>query len=463
MTLDPSNNRGADLNWQEMNADHHLQPFTNMKEIKEDGALIIESADGVYLTDTDGNQMLDAMAGLWCVNMGYGNHELAEVAKQQMEQLPYYNAFFKTAHPPIAELSALLAEIAPPSLNHTFFTGSGSEANDTVIKLARRYWAVQGKPNKNVIISRTNAYHGSTIAAGSLGGMSRMHDQGTIILDVEHIQQPYWYSACVKAGKEVSPEELGKQATQALIDRIEQLGIDRVAAFIAEPIQGAGGVIIPPDNYWPEIKHICEHYGILLVADEVICGFGRTGEWFGSDYYDLSPDLMPVAKGLSSGYLPIGGVMVADHIVDMLVEKGGEFQHGYTYSGHPVCAAVAVANIKLMQRTNIVDTVKNKTAPYLQKRWAELGDHPLVGQARGLGMLGALELVKAKDSFTRFDSEQNAGMTCRIHCFGEKLVMRAVGDIIIISPPLIIQQADIDALIERAWKALDLTQKSLGA
>ncbi len=461
MTLD--NNDNADLNWQEMNADHHLQPFTHMKDIKEEGALIIESADGVYLTDVDGNKMLDAMAGLWCVNMGYGNHELAEVAKQQMQQLPYYNIFFKTAHPPIAELSALLAEIAPPHLNHTFFTGSGSEANDTVIKLARRYWAVQGKPDKNVIISRTNAYHGSTIAAGSLGGMSGMHAQGTVIPDVEHIKQPYWYADCVAAGEEVSPEEVGKQATQALIDRIEQLGVDRVAAFIAEPIQGAGGVIIPPDNYWPEIKRICKHYGILLVADEVICGFGRTGEWFGSDYYDLEPDLMPIAKGLSSGYLPIGGVMVADRVVEVLVDKGGEFEHGYTYSGHPVCAAVAIANIKLMQRTNIIEKVQTKIAPYLQQRWAELASHPLVGQARGLGMLGALELVKDKNSFARFDAKQNAGMTCRVHCFSEKLVMRAVGDIMIISPPLVMEETDVDTLVERAWKALDLTQKSLSA
>ncbi len=458
-----SDDSNANQNWQELNADHHLQPFTNMKDIKEEGALIIESAKGVYLTDSDGNQMLDAMSGLWCVNMGYGNDELAEVAKQQMQQLPYYNAFFKTAHPPVAELSALLAQVAPKNLNHTFFTGSGSEANDTVIKLVRRYWAVQGKPEKNVIISRTNAYHGSTIGAGSLGGMAAMHDQGTVIPDVEHIDQPYWYLACVEAGEEVSPGEVGKRATQALIERIETIGVNRVAAFIAEPIQGAGGVIIPPDNYWPEIKRICKHYGILFIADEVICGFGRIGEWFGSDYYDLEPDLMPIAKGLSSGYLPIGGVMVSDHMVDMLVDKGGEFQHGYTYSGHPVCAAVAVANIKLMQRTNIVEIVKNKTAPYLQKRWAELADHPLVGQARGLGMLGALELVKDKNSFTRFDSKQEAGMTCRVHCFSEKLVMRAVGDIMIISPPLVMQEADIDALMERAWKALDLTQKSLAA
>ncbi len=453
--------QSASNDWQAINGQHHLHPFTDIKDIKEKGALIIESAKGVYLTDSDGDEILDAMAGLWCVNMGYGNPELAQVAQQQMNQLPYYNAFFKTAHPPVAKLSSMLAQLAPKNLNHTFFTSSGSEANDTVIKLARRYWAVQGKPQKNVIISRTNAYHGSTIGAGSLGGMAPMHEHGTVIPDVEHIKQPYWFEACCELGKGITVEEVGKQATQALVERIELLGVDRVAAFIAEPIQGAGGVIIPPDNYWPEIKRICEHYGILLIADEVICGFGRTGQWFGSDYYNLEPDFMPIAKGLSSGYLPIGGVMVSDRVTEVLLEKGGEFNHGYTYSGHPVCAAVAVANIELMQRTNIVETVNDKTAPYLQKAWAKLAEHPLVGEARGLGMLGALELVQDKAAFKRFDSDQGVGMICRDHCINEKLMMRAVGDIMIISPPLVMQESDIDTLVERAHKALDLTQKTL--
>jgi putrescine aminotransferase len=291
--------------------------------------------------------------------------------------------------------------------------------------------------------------------------MDAMHAQGGIIPDVVHVEQPNWFAKRCELGTDLDREEFGRQAAQSIADKIEELGVDKVAAFIAEPIQGAGGVIVPPDSYWPEVKKICEHYGILFIADEVICGFGRTGEWFGTDYYDLKPDLMPIAKGLSSGYLPIGGVLVADHVMDLLTTQGGELNHGYTYSGHPVCAAVAIANIKLMQRENIVQTVRESTAPYLQKRLRELGDHPLVGEARGVGMFGALELVADKENYIKFDSDLGVGNICRDHCFDNGLVMRAVGDAMIISPPLVLQIADIDVFIERAWKCLDLTHQSI--
>jgi len=237
------------------------------------------------------------------------------------------------------------------------------------------------------------------------------------------------------------------------------VGEDKVAAFIAEPIQGAGGVIIPPDSYWPAIKAILARYDILLVADEVICGFGRTGEWFGSDYYDLEPDLMPIAKGLTSGYIPMGGVVVRDEVVQTLNE-GGEFYHGFTYSGHPVAAAVALENIRILREEGIIERVKNKTAPYLQSRWRELADHPLVGEARGLGMLGALELVKDKRTRERF-ANQGVGMLCREHCFRNGLVMRAVGDTMIISPPLVIREAEIDELIDKARLCLDATAREV--
>jgi putrescine aminotransferase len=447
--------------WQNLDGAHHLHPFTNPKHLKDKASLIIESAQGVTLTDSDGNQYLDMMAGLWCVNMGYGQKDLVEAASKQIEQLPYYNAFFKTSHPPVAELSSLLAEVTPSHMNHAFFTSSGSEANDTVLRMIWRYWDIVGKPEKRVVISRKNAYHGSTIAASSLGGMDAMHAQGGIIPDVVHVEQPNWFEKRCELGEDLDANEFGRQVAQSIADKIEELGVDKVAAFIAEPIQGAGGVIVPPESYWPEVKKICADYGILLVADEVICGFGRTGEWFGSDLYDLKPDLMPIAKGLSSGYLPIGGVMVSDRIAEVLINQGGEFNHGYTYSGHPVCAAVAVANIKLMQRLNIVQTVREETAPYLQSRLAELGDHPLVGQARGVGMLGALELVKDKSSYTKFHKDQNAGGICREYCFENHLVMRAVDDTMIISPPLIIQKSEIDTFFERAWKCLDQTQKAI--
>ncbi|MEK9744169.1 MAG: aspartate aminotransferase family protein [Gammaproteobacteria bacterium] len=446
--------------YQELDSAHFLHPFTDHKQLHQKGARIIESAEGVYLFDSDGNRLLDAMAGLWCVNVGYGRKDLAEVAKSQIEQLPYYNSFFQTAHPPVIELSSLLAEVTPDHLNHVFLTNSGSESNDTVVRMVRHYWQSLGQPEKQVIISRKNAYHGSTMAGASLGGMAAMHAQGGLpIPDIVHINQPFWYLE----GGDLSPEEFGKKVASELEQKIEELGEHRVAAFIAEPIQGAGGVIVPPETYWPEISAICQRYQILLVADEVICGFGRTGEWFGSDYYHLKPDLMAIAKGLSSGYLPIGGVMVADHVSNVLIEEGGEFFHGMTYAGHPAACAVATANIKILRDEGIIDNVKENTGPYLQRRWRELADHPLVGEVRGVGFLGALQLVADKAHRTPFPHEKNVGMTCRDIATRNGLVMRAVGDSMIISPPLIMTTDQIDDLVTLAREALDQTQAALKA
>lgn len=446
--------------YQELDNAHFLHPFTDHKQLHQKGARIIESAEGVYLFDSDGNRLLDAMAGLWCVNVGYGRKDLAEVAKSQIEQLPYYNSFFQTAHPPVIELSSLLAEVTPDHLNRVFLTNSGSESNDTVVRMVRHYWQSLGQPEKQVIISRKNAYHGSTMAGASLGGMAAMHAQGGLpIPDIVHINQPFWYLE----GGDLSPEEFGKKVASELEQKIEELGEHRVAAFIAEPIQGAGGVIVPPETYWPEISAICQRYQILLVADEVICGFGRTGEWFGSDYYHLKPDLMAIAKGLSSGYLPIGGVMVADHVSNVLIEEGGEFFHGMTYAGHPAACAVATANIKILRDEGIIDNVKENTGPYLQRRWRELADHPLVGEVRGVGFLGALQLVADKAHRTPFPHEKNVGMTCRDIATRNGLVMRAVGDSMIISPPLIMTTDQIDDLVTLAREALDQTQAALKA
>ena len=443
---------------QEMDAQHHLHPFTDTKILKENGSRIITKAEGVYLWDSDGNKIIDGMAGLWCVNIGYGRKELVDVAQEQMNKLPYYNNFFQTTHPPAIELSKVLADISPPQFNHVFFTNSGSEANDTVVRMARYYWALQGKPDKTVIISRENAYHGSTMAGSSLGGMKFMHEQGGIISDIEHIDQPYWF----KNGGVLSPDEFGVKAAQALETKIKALGEDRVAAFIGEPIQGAGGVIVPPDTYWPEIQRICEKYGILLIADEVICGFGRLGKWFGSDYYNINADFMPIAKGLSSGYLPIGGLMVADKVAEVIIEKGGEFAHGFTYSGHPAACAVAKENIRILKDEKIIENVENKAGPYLQKRWKELGDHPLVGETRGVGMVAALELVKNKETREAFKEDLNVGNTCRDFCFNNGLIMRAVGDKMIISPPLVLTHDETDELVDKAQLCLDLTAKQLG-
>jgi len=444
---------------QAMDAAHYLHPFTDHKELGERGTRIIERAEGVYLWDSEGNKVLDGMAGLWCVNIGYGRKELAEAAYQQMLKLPYYNSFFQCANPPAIELATAIAEVAPEHMSHVFFTGSGSESNDTVLRMVRRYWDLKGKPTKKTIISRINGYHGSTVAGASLGGMSVMHEQGDLpIPGIVHIPQPYWYGE----GGDMSPDEFGIWAAQQLEAKILELGIDQVAAFIAEPIQGAGGVIIPPDTYWPEIKRILAKYEILLVIDEVICGFGRTGQWFASQHYDLQPDLMPIAKGMTSGYLPMGGVIVSDRVAETMIEHGGEFYHGYTYSGHPASAAVGLENLRIMRDEKIVDYVRNEAAPYLQDKIAGLAAHRLVGEVRGVGLLGAIELVKDKATRERFPDKGTVGTLCRDLCVANGLVMRAVGDTMIMSPPLIISRAEIDELVDKAWKVLDLVAEQLG-
>ena len=444
---------------QDIDGQHHIHPFTDHKALMEKGTRIITRADGVYLWDSDGNKILDGMAGLWCVNVGYGRQELVDAATDQMQELPYYNNFFQTTHPPAIELSKALVDISPSQFNHVFFTNSGSEANDTVVRMVRHFWALEGKPEKTVIISRENAYHGSTVAGSSLGGMKGMHAQGGILHDIEHIAQPYWY----RSGSEMDPEEFGLKTAQALELRIKEIGEDRVAAFIAEPVQGAGGVIIPPATYWPEIQRICKKYGILLIADEVICGFGRLGEWFGSEYFDIEADLMPIAKGLSSGYLPIGGLMVGDRVTETVINKGDDFNHGFTYSGHPAACAVALENIRILKDEKIIEKAKNELSPYLQKKWLALGDHPMVGEARGVGMVGALELVKDKNTKTSYPSDQNVGTICRDFCFNNGLIMRAVGDAMIICPPLVISYSEINELIEKAKLCLDLTWENINS
>jgi len=444
---------------QALDAAHHLHPFTDSKGLNAKGARVITRADGVYLWDSEGNKLLDGMAGLWCVNVGYGRTELAEAASRQMMQLPYYNTFFQTTHPPVVLLAQKLAQLAPDGLNHVFFSGSGSEANDTNMRMVRHYWASLGKPEKKVIIARKNGYHGSTMAAASLGGMAFMHAQGGLpIPDITHIDQPYWYGE----GEEMSPEEFGLQRARLLEEEIDRIGEDKVAAFIAEPVQGAGGVIVPPDTYWPEIQRICDEREILLIADEVITGYGRTGNWFACQTYNIRPDIITTAKGLSSGYIPIGASIISDKVAAVLAEKGGEFAHGYTYSGHPVACAVALENLRILEEEKIVETVADQTAPYLKKKWQTLADHPLVGDARISGMMAAIELSPDKANRAPFAGEKGeAGFVCREICFKNGLVMRSVGDAMIISPPLVISKSEIDELIELAIKSLDQTMTAL--
>jgi putrescine aminotransferase len=285
--------------------------------------------------------------------------------------------------------------------------------------------------------------------------MAGMHSQSGTLPGIVHIPQPYWFGE----GGDKTPEEFGIWAAEQLEAKILEVGVDNVAAFIAEPIQGAGGVIVPPETYWPKIREILAKYDILFVADEVICGFGRTGEWFGSDFYGNKPDLMTIAKGLTSGYIPMGGLIVSDKVFEVL-RQGGDFNHGFTYSGHPVAAAVALENIRILRDERIIERVREETAPYLQKRLRELLDHPLVGEVRGVGMLGAIELVKDKQTRARYTGK-GVGMICRGHCFNNGLVMRAVGDTMIIAPPLVITKAEIDELVSKARLCLDLTLNDL--
>ena len=444
---------------QRLDAAHHLHPFTAQGALGEKGARVITGADGVWLRDSDGHRILDGMAGLWCVNIGYGRHELAEAAYRQMKELPYYNTFFQTTHVPAIALSAKLAELAPANLNRIFFASSGSEANDTNIRLVRHYWARKGQPERQVIISRKNAYHGSSMGSASLGGMAAMHSQGGLpIPGIHHIDQPDWWSE----GGDMSPEAFGIARARQLEEAIQRIGPEKVGAFIAEPVQGAGGVIVPPDSYWPEIQRIVKDYGLLLIADEVICGFGRTGEWFGSQSYRIEPDIMTVAKGLSSGYQPIGGSMISDAVADVI--GGDEFFHGYTYSGHPVACAVALENLRILEEEKIVDRVRDRTAPYLAAKWHGLTDHPLVGEATIRGLMGSIALTPDKGSRARFAADPGTvGLICRDRCFANDLVMRHVGDRMVISPPLVITEEEIDTLIARARRALDETAAELDA
>ncbi|SFQ45108.1 putrescine aminotransferase [Roseivivax halotolerans] len=436
---------------QALDAAHHMHPFTHGAELGQKGARIITSADGCWLTDSEGNRILDGMAGLWCVNIGYGRQELVDSATRQMSELPFYNTFFQTSHLPAIQLAERLAQLAPGDLDHVFFASSGSEANDTNIRLVRTYWEMKGEPQRRAIISRWNAYHGSSVGSGSLGGMKGMHAQGGLpIPDIHHIDQPNWWSE----GGEMSEHDFGIARARQLEEKILELGPENVAAFIAEPVQGAGGVIVPPESYWPEVSRIVKEYGILLIADEVICGFGRTGNWFGSQTVGIEPDIMTVAKGLSSGYLPIGGSIVSSDVASVI--GGGEFNHGYTYSGHPVAAAVALENLRLLDEEGIVTRVREETGPYLKEKFESLAEHPMVGEAKIVGMMGSIALTPDKARRAAFKADAGTvGYLCRERCFANNLVMRHVGDRMIISPPLVISKEEIDALIARAWKSLD--------
>jgi putrescine aminotransferase len=443
---------------QRLDAAHYLHPFTDHGALRARGTRVMVRGDGIYLWDSENNKVIDGMSGLWCVNVGYGRASITDAVTRQMQVLPFYNSFFNTTNVPAVKLAARLAELAPERFEHVFFTSSGSEANDTALRMVWRYWQIMGQPQRQLVISRRNAYHGSTVAGASLGGMAGMHAQGALpIPGIHHIEQPNF----AELGRGMGEAEFGLVAARWLEEKILELGPERVAAFIGEPVQGAGGVIIPPATYWPEIQRICDRYGILLVSDEVICGFGRLGTWFGCELMGTRPDLIPFAKGVTSGYVPLGGVLVGSRVADALIERGGDFNHGFTYSGHPVACAAALENLRILQEEGLVERVAQETGPWLKAAFGTLAAHPLVGHAETCGLTAGLNLVRRKGATAHdceaFPGELAVGMLCRGHMFDNGVIMRAVGDRMIVAPPLVMTTAQIDEMVGRIRYCLDLT------
>jgi putrescine aminotransferase len=445
---------------QDIDAAHHLHPFTDHKDLRAAGSRVITRAEGPFIYDSEGNELLDGMAGLWCVNVGYGRHELAEAAYAQMKELPYYNSFFRCTTPTPVLLSKKLAEIAPEGVSQVFYGSSGSESNDTALRLVRHYWALEGRPQKNIIISRRNAYHGSSVAGTSLGGMAAMHGQlGGAVPNIVHVMMPYAFELALPGESE---HDFGIRAARAVEDAILEAGPDNVAAFIGEPIMGAGGVKIPPPSYWPEIQRICRKYDILLMLDEVITAYGRTGAWFAAQSMGIEPDTITTAKALTSGYQPLSALLVGERIASTLVDKGGEFYHGYTYSGHPVACAVALVNLEIIEREGLIERVRDDTGPYFRKALAErLAGHGIVGEVRSFGLMGAIEIVKDRETRERFPGDGAAAVVVRDHAIANGMMLRATGDTMILSPPLIWTRETIDMAADRIARALDLAEADL--
>ena len=441
-----------------LDQDHHFHPFTDFHDYAKHGGRIISRAEHIYIYDSDGNQIQDGMSGLWCCNLGYSMDAIKAAVAEQLNALPFYNNFFRCSNQPAVELASKLSEVTPAGFNHAFFTNSGSEANDTQIKLVHRYFDLLGKPNKKLIISRKNAYHGSTIAASSLGGMSAMHEQTLGLNYIHHINQPHWF----ERGGDMDEASFGIAAARELEAKIDELGEDNVAAFIAEPVQGAGGVIIPPESYWPEVKRILDERDILFISDEVICGFGRTGRWFGCETYGTEPDLITFAKAVTNGYMPLGGSMINDKMAEVLLSGGGEFAHGLTYSGHPASCAAGLATLEIYRDTGIIESAAKDLAPHFAAGLEGLADHPIVGQVRAKGMFAAVELVGDKGSRERLAPDSAGAVYCRDRAIEDGLMVRQTGDAMIMAPPFVTTPAEIDTLIDKLSKALDKTAAHYG-
>lgn len=441
-----------------------MHPYTNQEKHREVGPLILEKGDGVWVTDDNGKRYIEGMAGLWCTSLGYGEQRLIDAAVQQFHDLPYSHLFAHKSTNPAIDLAERLVTMAPGDMAQAFFNNSGSEANDTVVKIVWYYNNALGRPNKKKIISRIKGYHGVTVASASMTGLPANHiDFDLPIANIMHTDCPHHYRF---ANKGESEEEFATRLADNLEQMILEEGPDTVAAFIAEPIMGAGGVIVPPKTYFEKIQAVLRKYDILMVADEVICGFGRTGKMFGCEQFGIEPDIMSVAKALSSAYLPISATLVNKKVADVVTRNSGKigtFGHGYTYSGHPVAAAVAVETLKIYEERNILAHV-NDVAPHLQDGLRKLKDHPLVGEVRGMGLIGAVELVANKETRENFDPKLGVAPQLVARAQEHGVILRAMmGDAIAFSPPLIITGEELDLVVDGFAKALDETADWLKA
>ena len=433
-----------------------LHPATNLATHRTTGPMLLERAEGIHVWDASGKEYIEGLAGLWCTGLGYGNTELVEAAAEQMRKLSFTHLFGGRSHEPAIQLAEKIKEIAPCPTSKVFFTSSGSEANDSQIKLQWYYNNAIGKPNKKKIISRMRAYHGVTIAAGSLTGLPIFHaDFDLPIARILHTDTPhYWRFA--KDGE--SEEEYASRLAGKLEALIEREGPDTIAAFIAEPVMGAGGVLVPPKTYFEKVQAILRHYDIAFIADEVICGFARTGSMFGTQTFGMQPDTVSMAKAITSAYMPLGAITVPEHVYQAMIDESkklGVFAHGFTYSGHPVASAVAVKTLEIYDRIDIVGHVR-KVAPTFMKRLKEFDAHPLVGETRGVGLLGGIELVKDKKSRQSFDPRQGVGAKVNSFAQEEGLISRPIaGDTLALCPPLVINADQINTMFDRMARALD--------
>ncbi|WP_375462839.1 aminotransferase [uncultured Methylobacterium sp.] len=435
-----------------------IHPYTNLDAHRANGPLVLERGEGVHVYDTEGRPYIEGMSGLWCTALGYSNGELVEAARAQMGKLPFSHLFSGRSHDPAIELAEVLKELMPIPTSKIFFTSSGSEANDTQVKLAWYLNNALGRPKKKKIIGRQRGYHGVTIASASMTGLPANHNDWDLPLPgFLHVSCPHHYRFA-EAGE--SELDFSQRLTDELEATILREGPETVAAFVAEPVMGAGGAIVPPDGYFAKIQAVLARYDVRFIADEVICGFGRLGTWFGSEALGLRPDTLSFAKAVTSGYVPLGGVSVDAPLYEAMLDRSralGTFGHGTTYSGHPVACAVALKTIEIYKRERIVEGAAAK-APHFQARLSALCDHPIVGDARGIGLIGGLEIVADKASRRQYDPKAGVAAKCVAFAQGEGLIVRfLMGDRVAVCPPLVISPEEIDALFDRLTRALDRT------